>query len=105
MRITSADLQAVEAASREAFPKGTRVVLFGSRVDDERRGGDIDLLVELPEALPPSDIVDRRTRFAARLYRLLEEQRIDVVVTEARAQEVSPVVESARRFGIELTTV
>ena len=67
--------------------------------------GDIDLLVELPEALPPSEIVDRRTRFAARLYRLLEEQRIDVVVTEAQAQEVSPVVESARRFGIELTTV
>ena len=40
---------------------------FGSRLDDNRRGGGIDLLVELTELLSADDTVDRRTLFTARL--------------------------------------
>lgn len=47
-------------------------------------------------------MVDRRTRFTARLYRLLDEQRIDVVVTDPTQHDARAVVESARRQGIEL---
>ena len=102
MRLSPIERRAVEAASREAFPAGTRVLLFGSRLDDARRGGDIDLLVELPDPLPADEVVDRRTRFTARLYRLLDEQRIDVVVTDPKQHDARAVVESARRQGIEL---
>lgn len=92
----------VESASREALPAGTRVLLFGSRLDDNRRGGDIDLLVELPEQLSADDVVDRRSRFTARLYRLLEERRIDVVMTQRQRPDRRPVVAAARQQGIEL---
>jgi predicted nucleotidyltransferase len=102
MRLSCIERRAVEVASREAFPAGTRVLLFGSRLDDARRGGDIDLLVELPRPLTPADLVDRRTRFTARLYRLLDERRIDVVVADAARHDARAVVEVARRQGIEL---
>ena len=102
MRLSPAERAAVELASREAFPAGTRVLLFGSRLDDARAGGDIDLLVELPGALSAEDLVDRRTRFTARLYRLLDERRIDVVVAQAARHDPRTVVEVARRQGIEL---
>ncbi|PXW97059.1 hypothetical protein C7444_105158 [Sphaerotilus hippei] len=106
MRLTPDEQQAVRLASREAFPTGTRVLLFGSRVDDQKRGGDIDLLVELPQALSAADMVQRRTRFSARLYRLLGEQRIDVVMTPAAGGDpVSPVVRSARETGVPLALV
>ncbi|WP_157267514.1 nucleotidyltransferase domain-containing protein [Azohydromonas aeria] len=101
MRVSPAERQAVEAACREAFPPGTRVLLFGSRLDDARRGGDIDLLVELPAALPAADQVARRSRFIARLYRLLDEQRIDVVMADPQGDE-RPVLAAARRQGVEL---
>jgi len=102
MRLSAAERQAVERASREALPSGTRVLLFGSRLDDERRGGDIDLLVELPESLSADDAVNRRARFTARLYRLFEERRIDVVMTQQGQPDPRAVVAAARRQGIEL---
>lgn len=102
MRLSPAERQAVEAACREAFPPGTRVLLFGSRLDDARRGGDIDLLVELPAPLPAAELVRRRGCFTARLYRLLEEQRIDVVMAQHAQADDRPVVAAARRQGVEL---
>jgi len=103
MRLSTAERRAVENASRETLPAGTRVLLFGSRLDDSRRGGDIDLLVELPGPLSADDTVDRRSRFTARLYRLLEERRIDVVMTQQGSQDRRAVVTAARQQGIELT--
>ena len=102
MRLSAVERCAVESASREALPAGTRVLLFGSRLDDNRRGGDIDLLVELPEPLSADDVVNRRTRFTARLYRLLEGRRIDVVMTQQGSQDRRAVVAAARQQGVEL---
>ena len=102
MRLSAAERRAVESASRDTLPAGTRVLLFGSRLDDKRRGGDIDLLVELPEPLSADDVVRRRTGFTARLYRLLEERRIDVVMTQQGLQDRRAVVIAARQQGIEL---
>ena len=79
--------------------------LFGSRVDDNKRGGDIDLLIETPQPMPPAELVDHRTRFVSRLYRELEEQRIDIVITAHEQQDPRPVVASAKRTGILLVQV
>ena len=104
MRLNSVECAAIAAASHEAFPPGTRVLLFGSRLDDTKRGGDIDLLIEPPQPLAPHELVERRTRFAARLYRLLEERRIDIVVTQGREPDERAVVRAAREHGLELVT-
>ena len=102
MRLNASQRIAIQQAAREALPAGTAVYLFGSRTDDARRGGDIDLLVESAPELAPLELVQRRTRFAARLYRLLDEQRIDILMAQRGQTDVSPVVQSARRHGIKL---
>ena len=102
MRGSAAERRAVVSASRETLPAGARVLLFESRLDDSRRGGDIDLLVEMPGPLSADDTVDHRTRFTARLYRLLEERRIDVVVTQKGCPDPRAVVAAAGQQGIEL---
>ena len=96
MRLTEAERHAVQAACKEHWPEGSRVYLFGSRTDDLARGGDVDLLVELPHELPPAEMVSRRARFVARLQSLTEERRIDVVVTQAGRADDRPVVRQAR---------
>jgi len=105
MRLTSKQIAAIELAARECFEPHSTVRLFGSRLDDARRGGDIDLLVETPSPLEPKALVDRRNRFIARLYRLLGEQRIDVLVVPASVPDDRPIVRAARRQGRLLTQV
>lgn len=102
MRLTETERQAISLAAQSAWLPGTRVCLFGSRVDDRARGGDIDLLVELPAPLEAAELVARRQDFVARLYRLLGERRIDVVLASPAVGAVPAVVQSARRQSVPL---
>lgn len=49
MRLTAQQREVIRAAVREIYGEDSRLWLFGSRVGDTRRGGDIDLLVR-PDA-------------------------------------------------------
>jgi len=102
MRLSAEEREAIAATAAEILPPGTSVRLFGSRLDDNARGGDIDLLLEPPTALEPNDLVDRRNRFIARLYHRLGEQRIDVVIAARGDSDPRAVVQAARRAGREL---
>lgn len=102
MRLNQKERDTIAQAARDAFVPGTAVFLFGSRANDDRRGGDIDLLVETPRSMSPEEQVKRRTRFVARIWRMLEEQRIDVVITAGDEPDPRPVVVAAKRTGILL---
>ena len=56
MRLTSDQICTILATIREQANRDARVILFGSRVDDSRRGGDIDLLIE---STSPPDLRQR----------------------------------------------
>lgn len=77
MRLTDEQISSIRCAANEAFGPDTRVTLFGSRVDDNKRGGDIDLLIQ-PDM--PDQLLSRKLRFLALLERQLGERKIDVVV-------------------------
>lgn len=105
MRLNPRERDTIAQVAREVFAPGTAVFLFGSRTDDGRRGGDIDLLIETPQTLSPAEQVERRTRFVARIWRELDEQRIDVVITAGDEPDRRPVVAAARQSGILLARV
>lgn len=50
MRLTAQQTEQILAAVRRHFGAQARVAVFGSRLDDGARGGDVDLLVETPDA-------------------------------------------------------
>ncbi len=102
MRLTPQEQDAIACAAHATLLPGTRVSLFGSRVDDQARGGDIDLLLETPLPMPAAEVVARRQAFVARLYRLIGERRIDVVVAGPANSADQPVVASARRHAVSL---
>ena len=70
------------------------IYLFGSRVDDSKKGGDIDLLV-LSSRLTSND---KRT-IKMRLYELLEEQKIDLLIA---ADDSNHFVKVALGTGVKL---
>ena len=78
MRITPRQHKAVKTAVLELAGSEVAVRLFGSRLDDEQRGGDIDLLVSSVSAVEhPAWLAASIT---ARLQMALGDQRIDVLI-------------------------
>jgi predicted nucleotidyltransferase len=80
MRLTPQTREIIRTTTQEVFGAGARVRLFGSRIDDSQRGGDIDLLVELPSRL--ADSQKRSLTLAARLQMRLGDQPIDILVLD-----------------------
>lgn len=96
MRLSGEDRQHIKRCAAEAFGADVRVYLFGSRADDSRAGGDIDLYVV------PGDrdgLFHKRLDFLARLLASMEEQRIDVVVARDEARLIE---REAMRTGVLL---
>ena len=64
MRLSPTHRAAILRIVSDMCGPDARVRLFGSRVDDTKRGGDVDLLVEL--AAEPDDVFDLQRRLRRR---------------------------------------
>jgi len=83
-------------ATRELAGPDASVRLFGSRLNDQVRGGDIDLLVEFPRRVARP--VWLAAQITARLQKRLGDRRIDVLVVDPDT-ELEPVHRVARAEG------
>jgi predicted nucleotidyltransferase len=101
MRLPDSQVAAIRVAAIKNFGSKAQVWLFGSRVDEQRKGGDIDLYVE-PEIQDPAELVENKLRFLVELQLKLGEQKIDVVIRRAAFQEELPIFRMARETGVRL---
>lgn len=95
MRLTPTQHQCILHATHQNFGDDANVWLFGSRVDDTRRGGDIDLYVETTQV---STLLS-----ALRCKIALEESLdlpVDLVVKEPGKSK--PIYQIARKTGVQL---
>lgn len=97
MRLRPFEVAAIKAAAQQAFGHRAIVRLFGSRVHDHLRGGDIDLHLETDAPVADRDA----DRFDRILFETLDEQRIDKVFT-VRGDELSPFERICYRDGVPL---
>ncbi|WP_066653816.1 MULTISPECIES: nucleotidyltransferase domain-containing protein [Sphingomonas] len=98
MRLRERDIAGIRTAAREVFGDTAVVRLFGSRLDDCARGGDIDLHVEA-EA---KDLgIDRQLAFRRLLNKEIGERAIDIVLY-ARGMQRRPIDEVAIGEGVVL---
>lgn len=100
MRLTRQQREIILSTLKHHFGEHSRILLFGSRVDDTARGGDIDLYIE-PEIHAIDDLVEARLNTMVELHLALGDQKIDLVINHRNAKAL-PIYRIARETGVPL---
>lgn len=99
MRLTHDQQILIRSAGVEIFGENVNVWLFGSRVDDNRRGGDIDIMLDIPE--PVNNPALLAARFSVKVTRLMQGRKVDVLLLAPNLMHL-PIHDVAFKEGIKL---
>lgn len=95
MRLSKQYVGVIKKYFKQFFVEGD-IFLFGSRTDDSKRGGDIDLYLVL---LDHHDLFQKKIKFLSRVKRELGEQKIDIVFNKDQSRLIE---QEAIKWGIKL---
>ena len=96
MRLTEDQVKMIRQLAMEVAGTQARVRVFGSRLDDAARGGDLDLLLELPEAVDNPALL--AARLSAKVSRLMHGRKVDVLVSAPNLERL-PIHDIAFKEG------
>lgn len=99
MRITAEQIAAIRQCASALAGDAARVWLFGSRVRDDARGGDVDLLVELDVTV--AEPAQLSARLASQVSRVMYGRKVDVLI-KAPNLKLLPIHTIALAEGIRL---
>lgn len=100
MRISISNLEIILKTFKTHFGPHDHLWVFGSRVIDSQRGGDIDLYIETHENAVIA--IKRKTAFINDLWRIIGEQKIDIVIHTLSEPEL-PIHQIAKQTGVKIT--
>ena len=88
MRLTGKQQKEILRTAAEVFGADATVTLFGSRVDDGDRGGDIDLMITT--GVDSITARSKKIRFLVLLKQRIGDRRLDVILRtpDSRDQEI-----------------
>ncbi len=75
MRLSNYEIKSIIETFRDIFSDG-KIYLFGSRVDDNQKGGDIDLFLDIDDT---SNLFEKKIEFLTKVQNKIGEQKIDVI--------------------------
>jgi predicted nucleotidyltransferase len=96
MRLTPFEINTIKTSAKKYFGDDVNVLLFGSRVDDTQRGGDIDLYIISPLK---TEAYQNKLKFLVDVQLTLGEQKIDVVIASDSTRLIEQV---ALKNGVAL---
>lgn len=96
MRLTDNQVQTIKQVVAMLAGEDAKVTLFGSRVDDTKKGGDIDLLITLNNVIEHPAVLS--SKISARLIRLFQGRKVDVLLSAPNLQSL-PIHQIAQNKG------
>jgi len=99
MRLSITDIQGIRREVTSQLGRDAEIVLFGSRIDDQARGGDVDLMITLDHVLGSN--AGTAAFLSARLERILNGRKVDVVLVTPDATH-HMIHDVAKQTGITL---
>jgi uncharacterized protein len=100
MRLSQFEIEAITTLVQKHFGEDAQVFLFGSRVDDNKRGGDIDLFVKNSDKSRLT--LEAKINFLVDLKRIIGDQKIDLVFDNANTRQKTSFYYSITHKQIQL---
>lgn len=79
MRLTDVQAKAIRRLALQIAGNQSRVRVFGSRLDDDAHGGDLDLLLEIPEPVDNPALI--AAQMSAQVSRAMHGRKVDVLLS------------------------
>lgn len=100
MRLTKREIEAIKETAAIVFGEAVEVRIFGSRTDDHKKGGDIDLLIS---GVKDDDLnVGAKIKFLVLLKQIIGDQKIDVLLDRPSLKSRSLFYKSVEQSSIRL---
>jgi predicted nucleotidyltransferase len=96
MRLTEQQIQIIRQLAQQVAGSQSRVRVFGSRLDDKAHGGDLDLMLELPEPVDNPALI--AAQMSARVSRAMHGRKVDVLLSAPNLMRL-PIHEVAFKEG------
>jgi predicted nucleotidyltransferase len=87
MRLSPVVVQVIKDAFLDVFGNG-ELYLFGSRLDDARKGGDIDLYIATDNR---DRLGEKRIEFLTQIKQHIGDQRIDLVIERGTNRPIDKI--------------
>ena len=95
MRLSKYYLESIKTTFNSIFKDGT-IYLFGSRIDDTKKGGDIDLYIEVDDK---TNLFEKKIKFLSKLKQKIDNQKIDVIFNEDKTRLIE---QEAKKWAVAL---
>ena len=103
MRVTAEQLKIIKTLVHQYFGDDAELWLFGSRVDDRKKGGDYDFFIE-------TSVNDADTIIAGKIGLIAElqstdpfaDEKIDIIVKRRFSAFEMPIYAVAKQEGVQL---
>jgi len=99
MRLTVHQVEIIRQVVATLAGEKAQVTLFGSRVDDSQKGGDVDLLITLTE--PVEHPAELSAKISARLIRQFHGRKVDILLSAPNLKDLL-IHAIAKQNGIAL---
>ncbi|WP_293442395.1 nucleotidyltransferase domain-containing protein [Persephonella sp.] len=80
VRLSDQQIKAIKDAIQQVFGNEAKVYIFGSRAVSDKKGGDIDIMVLVPDL---QDKYKKKIQLLTELYKRLGERKIDLIITDS----------------------
>ena len=100
MRLNHVQIDKINSLAKKYFGKETTVYLFGSRTDNNSKGGDIDLFIYNNNESKLT--VEAKIHFLAELKKKIGDRKIDVVFDNASTKQKKSFYLSLNKHKVEL---
>jgi predicted nucleotidyltransferase len=100
MRLSNKEIAAIKEVTRGVFGDNATISLFGSRTDNNKKGGDIDLFIQCNCQISREELYLLKIKFLVQLKKIIDDQKIDVLINGGQLSK--SLIEAVRKEEVRL---